>query len=174
MRPLGRVRIKWSPEFAYAIGLITTDGNLSPDGRHMSFISRDRALVRTFARCLRLNNNKIGWNTSGAGLRHSRIQFGDINFYKFLLTIGLMPKKSKLLYQIAIPDDFFFDFLRGHFDGDGTFHSYWDKRWKHSFMFYTIFVSASREHIYWLQKKTSGFWESKGTLQKVTGTLFIS
>lgn len=25
---------RWSPEMAYAIGLLTTDGNLSKDGRH--------------------------------------------------------------------------------------------------------------------------------------------
>ncbi len=34
MKPLGRVKIEWSDKFAYAIGLVASDGNLSPDGRH--------------------------------------------------------------------------------------------------------------------------------------------
>src|SRR3989338_8611479 len=37
--------VKWSPRFAYAIGLLTTDGNLSSDQRHMSLISKDREQV---------------------------------------------------------------------------------------------------------------------------------
>ena len=58
---------------------------------------------------------------------------------------------SKTLEEIDIPDEYFFDFLRGHFDGDGTFYSYWDLRWKSSFMFYTEFISASKRHIDWLR-----------------------
>lgn len=44
-------------------------------------------------------------------------------------------------------------FLRGSFDGDGCTYSYFDPRWKSSFMFYTTFVSASEEHILWLQNE---------------------
>ena len=44
----------WSPDLAYAVGLVATDGNLSPDGRHMSFISKDRDLVETFRQCFGL------------------------------------------------------------------------------------------------------------------------
>lgn len=48
MKPQNKVKIKWSPEFAYAIGLLVTDGNLSPDGRHLNFTSKDRELAETF------------------------------------------------------------------------------------------------------------------------------
>ena len=41
--------------------------------------------------------------------------------------------------------------MRGCFDGDGTFYSYWDKRWRSSFMFYIEFISASKKHIDWLR-----------------------
>ena len=91
-----------------------------------------------------------------------RIQFGDVNFYKFLLSIGLMPNKSKILGEIKIPDKYFFDFLRGHFDGDGTFYSYWDPRWKSSFMFYTEFISASKKHVLWLRDKIERFVKISG------------
>ncbi len=91
-----------------------------------------------------------------------RIQFGDVIFYKFLKKIGLMPKKSKVIKSIRTPNQYFFDFLRGHFDGDGTFYSYWDPRWKSSFMFYTAFISASFYHIHWLQRKIYRFLRIKG------------
>ena len=53
--------------------------------------------------------------------------------------------------KLKIPEKYFFDFLRGCFDGDGCFYSYWDPRWRSSHMFYLEFVSASKKHINWLQ-----------------------
>jgi len=152
MKPLRKVKIKWSPEFAYAIGLLTTDGNLSPDGRHINFTSKDEALVGLFKKCLGLKN-KIGRKARGdeKEKKYFVIQFGDINFYGFLLGIGLLPRKSKTIGMIEVPDKYIWDFLRGHLDGDGTFYSYWDPRWHSSFMFYTEFISASRHHIDWLR-----------------------
>jgi 6-phosphofructokinase len=55
--------------------------------------------------------------------------------------------------KLKIPDKYFFDFLRGCFDGDGCFYSYWDPRWRSSHMFYLEFVSASKKHIDWLRKE---------------------
>lgn len=166
MKPLGKVKIKWSPKFAYAIGLLTTDGNLSSDRRHFDFTSQDLEQLKNFMKCLGIKV-KIGFKTSGFTKRKStRIQFGDVNFYKFLLKIGLMPKKSKILESLNIPDKYFFDFLRGHFDGDGTFYSYWDPRWKSSFMFYMEFISASKKHIYWIRNKLFKFLKIKGHITK--------
>jgi hypothetical protein len=153
-KPKNKVKIEWSQKFAYAIGLLTTDGNLSPDRRHINFTSKDKELILIFKDCLRLSN-KIGRKARGENKekKYYVIQFGDVNFYKFLLDINLDSNKSKNLRNLRIPDDYFFDFLRGHFDGDGTFYSYWDSRWKSSFMFYTNFVSASKKHVQWLRDK---------------------
>lgn len=152
MKPLGKVKVEWSPEFAYALGLLATDGNLSSNGRQFDLTSNDREQIENFRRCLRLDN-AIGRKASGTSTKTSfRIQFGDILFYNFLLSIGLTAHKSKTIGVLNISDEFFFDFLRGHLDGDGSFHSYWDPRWRSSFMFYTIFVSASKKHIDWLRE----------------------
>lgn len=151
-KPQGKVKIEWSPNFAYAIGLLATDGNLSGDGRHFDFTSKDREQLENFKKCLGIRN-KVGSKTSGfSRKRLLRIQFGDVIFYEFLRGIGFMPRKSKVIGALEIPDEHFFDFLRGHFDGDGTFYSYWDPRWFSSYMFYTVFISASRIHINWLRK----------------------
>ena len=37
--------MQWNHDFAYAIGLITTDGNLSPDGRHINLTSKDEEII---------------------------------------------------------------------------------------------------------------------------------
>ncbi|MBI4993707.1 hypothetical protein HZC33_01985 [Candidatus Wolfebacteria bacterium] len=151
-KPKNKVLIKWSPNFAYAIGLLATDGSLSKDGRHIDLTSKDREQLENFIKCLDIKN-KIGRKKSGTGNYGLRVQFGDVNFYNFLFTIGLMPNKTKIIFKIKIPNKYFFDFLRGHFDGDGTFYSYWDKRWKSSFMFYIVFISASFNHINWIRQE---------------------
>ncbi len=152
-KPQGKVKIEWSSEFAYAIGLLVSDGNLSPDGRHFNFTSKDEELVGLFKKCLKLSN-KIGRKARGGETekKYYVIQFGDVLFYDFCVSIGLHPNKSKTIAKIKVPRKYFLDFLRGCFDGDGTFHSYWDPRWRSSFMFYTIFVSASKPYIDWLRE----------------------
>ena len=166
MKPLGKVKIEWSPNFAYALGLLATDGNLSIDGRHFDLTSKDREQLINFMKCLGIRV-KIGYKTSGyTGRRRTRIQFGDVKLYRFLLGIGFMPAKTKILSEISMPRKYFFDFLRGHFDGDGTFYSYWDPRWKSSFMFYTEFISASQRHITWIRKELKKTLGIKGHVTK--------
>ena len=80
-----------------------------------------------------------------------RIQFKNRIFYDFLLFVGLTPRKSLTMGSLAIPEKYFFDFLRGCFDGDGTFYSYWDPRWRSSHMFYLEFISASKKYIDWIR-----------------------
>lgn len=153
MKPLNKIDLNWSQKLAYAIGLIATDGCLYKDGRHIAFVSKDLQLMRVFMQCLGLKN-KIAKKQSGfvpTGYAYW-VQFGDVVFYKFLVSIGLFPAKSKTLSEIKIPKQYFFDFLRGSFDGDGSFYSYWDKRWASSFLFYLTFTSASMKHIVWLRK----------------------
>ena len=154
MKPLGKVKIEWSPDFAYAIGLIVSDGNLSPDGRHVIFTSKDEELVNKFQKSLQIKLH-IGRKSRGGNIekKYYVVQIGDVSFYKFLLGIGLMPKKSKIIRDVKVPDEYFFDFLRGSFDGDGSFFSYWDKRWHSSFMFYLSLLSASRVHVLWLREE---------------------
>ena len=144
----------WSHHLAYAVGLITADGSLSTDGRHIDFTSKDESLVRTFRECLGISNT-IGKKISGhTGRRdYFRVQFGDVVFYHWLEGLGLMKRKSRSLGALKIPGPFFFDFVRGCFDGDGTIYSFWDRRWADSFMFYVAFASGSRPFLQWLQER---------------------
>src|SRR3989344_883003 len=142
----------WRPNLAYAMGLIATDGCLSSNGLLFDLTSKDREQLVNFSKCLGVKF-KIGnkWNLKGDECL--RIQFKNRVFYNFLLSIGLTPRKSLTMGKLDIPQRYFFDFLRGCFDGDGCFYSYWDPRWKSSHMFYLEFTSASLKHILWLQEE---------------------
>lgn len=166
-KPSGKVKIKWSPDLAYAIGLLASDGCLSPSGRHIVFTSTDRDQLENYMKALDIDVHIGKVDNQGKGAL--RVQFGDVLFYQFLLSIGLMPNKSKIIGKVAVPDEYFFDFLRGSFDGDGCTYSYWDKRWRSSFMFYTTFVSASRGHIDWLQSTIQRLLGVRGHITESKG-----
>jgi hypothetical protein len=142
----------WTAELAYVVGLMTTDGTLSPDGRHLTFTSKDRDQVELVKDLLGLSN-KITTNTSTfkPGQTYWRIQFGNVALYKWFVSIGLMANKSNVLDAIKVPDSYFFDFLRGHLDGDGTIRVYNDPVYPNSRRLYTVFYAANRLHLEWLQ-----------------------
>src|SRR3989344_3705370 len=146
--PKRRISETWSSNLAYAVGLLATDGCLSPPFSLIDLTSKDTEQLENFRRCLGVEL-KITKKHAG-GREYLRIQFKNVLFYNFLLSIGLTPAKSKTLGALKIPDEFFFHFLRGVFDGDGSTYSYWDPRWKSSFMFYLCFASPSKTFIDWL------------------------
>ena len=151
---------KWSAEIAYAIGLITTDGSLSQDGRRITLVSKDIRLLRTFRECLELKNRiRIkppgGYSKKNACL----IQFGNVIFYRWLRKIGLTPNKTYTIGNLKISDRYFADFLQGHLDGDGSVFTYKDRYMtyrghRYSYLrVYTAFNSASYTHLSWIRTR---------------------
>lgn len=159
---------EWTPDLAYVVGLLVTDGCLSGDGRHITMRSSDKDLLQTFGKCLNLDN-KIE-QTKYRGVISGRLQFGDIQFYHWLLSIGLTPAKSRTIGPIKIPDSFFRDFLRGHLDGDGSVLVYRDLnnvykgRVYVSNRLFVRFISASRDHILWLHQNIKNLVGINGAL----------
>lgn len=165
-KPKGKVKIEWSSDFAYGIGLIVSDGCLSKDGRHITFVSKDKEQIDNFLKVFKIEVT-MGLTFSGYnGAPAYRVQFSDIPFYTFLLSLGITPAKSRTIGEVAVPEKYVFDFIRGVFDGDGTVYSYWDKRWKSSFMFYIIFASASENFIHWLRSVIMDRTAANGSIKK--------
>ena len=158
------IKIGWSNRMAYAIGLLATDGHLSIDKRHIDLTSKDTEQLENFMEAVgsryRITDKFSGYT----GEACSRIQFSDVNFYRWLLNIGFKQKKTHEMSDLKIPQRYFFDFLRGHFDGDGSIYSYFDPRWKSSFMFYITFIAKNKDHIIWLQKEIEKLCGTKGRL----------
>lgn len=158
----GKVKIKWNCNFAYAIGVIATDGNLSPDLRHIHITSKDKEMILNCKKCLNLDN-KIGMKARGGSKdkRYYILQFGDRNFFEFLVSIGITPRKSKTIKEVIIPNVYFKDFLRGCIDGDGSITI--SKHPESSFLQYKIrLCSASKEFLAWILKLTKSLYEIKG------------
>ena len=166
-----KVKTDWSPNLAYAIGLIASDGNLSSDGRHMSLTSGEEEMMHNFKNALNLKNI-IGKYVGGKEKTHKKyfyIHFGDKVFYQFLNTLGLTPAKSRIIKHVKIPTAYFRDFLRGLFDGDGTFYTFRDGRWPNSFSFKLSIASASIDFIKWLKESLTKHGGVKGYIHKGDG-----
>lgn len=166
---LPNINFKWSPQLAYAIGLLTTDGNLSRDGRHITMRSSDTQLLKTFNRCLDRSDKIAQSKNDGWATKPSyRIQFSDVQFYRWLLKIGLFPAKTYTIGELDIPDKYFKDFLRGHLDGDGdivTYTDYYNTYKNPEYIYkriYARFRSASQKHMEWLRKNTFNCLSVKG------------
>lgn len=167
-KPKGKVKIEWSANFAYAIGLFVTDGCVYRDGRHLDFTSIDLEQIDNLKHCFGMKV-RTTMKSNGRGSWAYRLQWSDIPFVKFLYDIGITPAKSLTIGAVKIPDTFFFDFFRGCLDGDGSSYCYWDKRWKNSYMFYIEITSASLEFICWLKMKVMAMSGAKGHITKSCG-----
>ena len=165
-----KVKIEWSPAFAYGIGLLASDGFLNKDGRHIGMKTAERELIDNFKAAFGVQN-KIGRSSRGGEVekRYYHMSFGDVVFYQFLNSIGITNAKSKTIQKVQVPDKFFADFLRGIFDGDGTFYSFWDIRWPSSFVFQLAFASASIDFIGWLQNQSMRLFSVRGFVKKGDG-----
>ncbi len=172
MRRKSKKRINWNKKIAYIVGLITTDGNLSKDLRHICLTSTDIQLLNTYKICLH-TKNKIIFNSPGSISKSKayKVNISDVCLYDFLLKIGLFPKKSLTLGTLKIPKNYFRDFLRGHLDGDGSiiyFKDYYNTYKNPKYVYDRLFVyliSASIMHIKWLQKKIIELTQFKGNLE---------
>jgi len=161
----------WSTDIAYGIGLITTDGSLSKDKRHITLTSTEKQQLRTFRKCLNLKN-RICLSPPGDYSKNIcyRVTFSNVKFYNWLLEIGLMANKTFRLAYIKIPDQYFPDFLRGHIDGDGSIIYYIDKHniYKNNrYVYHRLYISirsASLQHIYWIRQNIKRILNINGSL----------
>ena len=113
------------PNLWYLVGLIASDGCLSSDGRHIDITSKDYNFLSDLVKKLAIDN-RVTIKNRGTKKQAYHIQIANRDFYDFLLSIGLMQKKSLKLGTLNIPSKFFADFLRGLIDGDGCI-----RRWIH-------------------------------------------
>lgn len=132
--------------------------------------------MKTFLSCIDHTEQRYRKTLTRVGHDLYRIQLSDVNLYRWLMGVGLTPRKSLTLGAIDVPRDFFADTVRGLLDGDGsvyvarhrptlrTYPDYWYERLR------TLFTSASREHILWLRNRIRDAYGLKGSVQCVRRT----
>lgn len=147
---------RWSPEMAYVVGLMATDGCLVGDRRHLSLTSADVDLLETFRVLIGRPAIKIRPKVSALGRAHD-LQFGDVLLWEFLEDVGLTPRKSLTLGALRVPDEYVFDCARGLLDGDGSIDNFVHAPTRRTYPEYRYerlilkFHSASRAHLEWLR-----------------------
>ena len=109
----------WTPALAYVVGLIATDGNLSPNRKAVALVSADVDLIEVFKTCLP-RAGRIGRHGPNAW----HVTVSSVDFYRWLESIGLTARKSLTLGSIAVPEQFTMDLVRGLMDGDGSIRNY--------------------------------------------------
>ncbi len=159
-----RTGFKWDAKMAYGVGLLASDGNLSKDGRHIAFVSKDKSAVENFKFCFNLKN-RVSVKASGYNKRgkYFYVQFGNVPFYRWLNGIGISANKSKTIGPLQVPKKYFFHFVRGLFDGDGCITSvrHPESRYPQIRM---KFASASRKFLVWLKNIIEGQLGVKGRI----------
>ena len=159
------------PNLWYLVGLITTDGCLSSDGRHIDITSKEYEFLDKLKNSLGLTN-KIGSKYGIRKQRAFRIQFANKKFYHFLLFIGLTPHKSLTVGSLNVSHKYFVDFLRGLIDGDGCI-----RRWIHPSnnreQWSLRIYSGSAMFIKWLRNVTEYALRVKGKIYKETDRRWV-
>ncbi len=107
-----------SPELAYVVGLIASDGNLHRNRNTVHFASTDREMIDNYIRLLNLDDINIMIKHTSTKDQYI-VEFADSTYREFLETRGLTPNKSKTIAALDIPNSVFADFARGDLDGDG-------------------------------------------------------
>jgi hypothetical protein len=146
----------------YLVGLITADGCLSSDGRHIDITSKDKDFLEELKVRLGLVN-AIGIKNKDCSNKAYHIQISNKNLYEFLLSIGLMPNKSLRLGTLDINKEAFSDFLRGLIDGDGCWRTW--KYSTHSYEQWSLRIfSGSEVFLKWLKLKIEEYVGCRGKI----------
>jgi len=114
---------EWSPEMAYVLGFFAADGSMLRNKRGAHFIefTITDLIVLKMIQKVTSSTHKIQERKrrSSAWKTQYRIQIGSKEWFEDLTHLGFMQNKSKKLPFPKIPKEYFGDFVRGYFDGDG-------------------------------------------------------
>ena len=111
-----------TPDKAYWMGFIAADGCLTgTDNRKLLVISLGKLDEKHLEKFLEaIESNHIVYQFRK--VNQCGITVNSPKMYSDLLSHGITPRKSKTLkYPTGLPTEFNRDFIRGYFDGDGSF-----------------------------------------------------
>ena len=149
----------WSPEMAYVLGMIITDGCISKT-RTVTLSINDKDLLEKIKETMG-SMHKVTPSKHQKGLYCFR--FSREKLVKDLEKLCVVPRKSHIVKFPEVPGTYLPDFIRGVFDGDGSV--FYDKR-RPKFPLRSKFMSSSEAFIKGLQKSLEGLGMSERTIYK--------
>jgi hypothetical protein len=106
----------WSEKMAYCLGFATADGNVYRYTLRFEIQKRDKKVLEFIKNCIcptakiKLTKNK----------KYVRLSINSVDLINSLKKFNVIPNKSrKVKIDFNIPQNYFGDYLRGVFDGDG-------------------------------------------------------
>lgn len=122
-----------TPEKAYLLGLIQTDGNIKVNNNKSSLTITQHKDYAWYIKDMLLNFSDYIGDSSDRSAQ--QLQIGSKNIVNDLINIGIVPNKTKLqtienteALWMSIPDEFKNSFIRGMIDGDGWVKYYVQKK----------------------------------------------
>ena len=157
----------WSHDMAYVLGFLYADGNIikTKRGTHfIAFYSADEILLQSIRTVLE-SDHVLAKRSSVSG-EVFRLQIGSKEWFDDLCELGLTPNKSKRMQMPVIPSEYFGDFLRGYFDGDGNvwIGSIHKDRLRTPLSIQTTFTSGSFEFLESVRQRLHQLGLSGGSL----------
>lgn len=150
---------KWSPQMTYFLGYIAADGAITIGKRGNCYLevqSIDRELPYMLKKAMGAGHKVTEVNRGRARHLIYRLQVGSKKMVKDLAKVGIFPKKARRLILPVIPKQYFADFVRGYFDGDGNVNFTLVKRYdrpSYNKHLHTVFTSCSKKIINSLFKR---------------------
>lgn len=117
---------------AYVLGYFCADGCMfknSGGSKYISLVSIDKELIEKIRQALEsIHKISLKRQSRPNCKRTFLLQLGSKEIYEDLLKLGILPNKELRLRLPSIPEEYFRDFVRGYFDGDGCISSGYYKR----------------------------------------------
>ena len=108
---------------AYILGFFCADGSLTinPRGSHyMDFHMTDKTLLQDIRRVMSSNHKLVERRRSHKWSPLYRLQIGSKEMCNDLQNLGVHERKTYTMTVPHVPKEYFSDFVRGYFDGDGN------------------------------------------------------
>jgi len=114
---------------AYVLGYFVADGCISEDKKRIknkytfNITSADLEHLEKIAKVMQ-SDYKISKKSGSSGSLAYQIQARNDTLANDLMGLGIYPRKTYNLEPIKVPEEYFSDYARGFFDGDGTVYIY--------------------------------------------------
>ena len=139
-------------EKAYWLGFLAADGCISGNYIIISLQAKDKNHLEKFKAFLNVESASISTylkkDTKGIAREYCRFSIGCKQMAEDLKKVGCVENKSLILMppENFIPEEFYLDWIRGYFDGDGGLnYSKKDNRWQ-------SYMNSTKEVLSWIVK----------------------
>lgn len=124
---------------AYVLGFLYADGNItdavSSRTQYITFVNTEREIIEKIKEAIESRHPihsrppRIATHYNGRYLSRElfELRIGSRKMFNDLITIGVVPNKSKIAKFPKIPKKFLHHFVRGYFNGDGCVYVEYSK-----------------------------------------------